>query len=267
MTTAHPNPQAVAVGVDCALWAHQGTFTGFASLGGVLLGAPAIVPSSPTTDPFYIITGNDRDLYIRSASLGWQRLTAGGTVICVDNPAAVVVSGVLWVACKGIDQALWVASGTVPGSGVPQVGSGSWHSLGGTLVNGPAVATVGGALTFFVVSADGFVYTRTASTGYAQRPWLCIGHPAAATFGTDTHFACQGGDRALWYMSNAGGGWSGETSLGGVLIGGAGVAAGPSGPTFYVEGQDTAVWERTLGKAWSSDGGMVRYGVGAAWIP
>jgi hypothetical protein len=111
------------------------------------------------------------------------------------------------------------------------------------------------------------VLTRTISTGYASTPWICNGHPAAATSGSTTYFSCQGWDRALWYDVNSGKGWSGAKSLGGVLVDGPGVSAGPSGPTFFAEGQDAAVWERTLSQPWSSDGGIVDYGVGAAYVP
>jgi lysozyme len=266
--TPHPSQQVAAVGIDCALWVHQVSSPGFSSLGGVLRGAPAVVASGAGTDPYYIVTGQDHDLWIRSGSAGWQRLTAGGAVVCGDNPTAVIDGGgTLWVACQGQDQALWVGHGPATSTPLPQVGFGSWQSLGGTLTGGPAVALIGGTPTFFISGKDRMVSTRTTSTGYVLTPWICNGHPAAATYLSTTYFACQGWDRALWYDVNSGQGWSGAKSLGGVLVDGTGVAVGPTGPSFFVEGQDVAVWERTLSQGWSSDGGIVDYGVGAAYLP
>jgi hypothetical protein len=125
---------------------------------------------------------------------------------------------------------------------------------------------MGGNPTFFVLGTDHHVWVRNLSTGFSQTSWVCNGHPAVATYLTNTYFACQGGDRALWYATNPGLGWTGAQSLGGLLIDGPGIAAGPGGPTFYGEGMDTAVWERSLTSGWSSDSGSVLFGVGAAWI-
>ena len=268
LSSPHPTSLMAAAGMDCALYVHQGSTPGFTSLGGVLLAAPAVVPSGPTTDPFYVITGPDRNLYIRSGTAGWQSLTAGGPVGCVDNPAAVIVGGIFWVTCQGTDHALYAAQAPVPSSGLPQVSHSSWQSLGGGLLSGPAAVDMGGGVpTFFVIGLDNFVYVRTPTTTYSRQIWYCIGHPAAASSGSTTYFGCHGRDNALWYMTNSGSGWSGGTSLGGGLIDGPGIAAGTAGPTFYVEGLDAAVYERSLSTNWSRDGGGVHYGVGAAWIP
>jgi len=266
-TASHPSQQVAGTGVDCALWVHSSSAPGFSGLGGILLGAPAVVPSGPSSDPYYVVTGADRDLYIRSGAAGWQRLNTGGAVACLDNPAATVVANVLWVGCQGTDHALYAGHATLPGSGLPQIPYSSWQYLGGILVNGPGVVGMGGGATFFVVGGDHHIYWRTPSgPGFSYIGWLCNGHPAVAGYGVTSYFACQGADHALWYATNIGAGWSAAASLGGVVIDGPGVAAGPTGPTFFVEGQDTVVWERGIGAAWKSDGGLVQYGVGAAWI-
>jgi lysozyme len=267
LAVPHPSQEVAAMGSDCALWVHQGFSAGFFSLGGILRGAPAIVDSGTSTSPYYVVTGQDSDLWIRSGDAGWQRLTTGGPVVCGDNPAAVVASGTLWVACEGSDQALWVGHAPSTGAALPQVDHASWQSLGGTLTAGPAVASIGGSPTFFITGKDRTVSARTTSTGYVSLGWICNGHPAVATYATSTYFACQGWDRALYYDVNSGQGWSGAKSLGGILVDGPGVAAGPTGPTFFAEGWDTAVYERTLTQGWSSGSGIVDYGVGAAYIP
>jgi hypothetical protein len=84
------------------------------------------------------------------------------------------------------------------------------------------------------------------------------------TFNSTTYFACHGGDGALWYAMNTGSGWSSPQSLGGVLIDGVGLAATSSGPVFFVEGGDHAVWHRTISSGWVSDGGQAQLGVAAS---
>jgi hypothetical protein len=51
---------------------------------------------------------------------------------------------------------------------------------------------------------------------------------------------------------------------GGILIDGPGIAVNSQGPTFFVEGGDHGVWERTLTANFTSDGSNVNHGVGAA---
>jgi hypothetical protein len=94
----------------------------------------------------------------------------------------------------------------------------------------------------------------------------CHGHPSLTTFLASTnhsYFACHGLDDALWSSENTGSGWMNTGSLGGILIDGPAVAADFAGPTFYAEGGDRGVWERTPTTGWAADGGAVSYGVGA----
>lgn len=74
-------------------------------------------------------------------------------------------------------------------------------------------------------------------------------------------------DRGLWYSNNNGSGWGGAQQLGGILVDGLGIAAGPAGATMYVEGLDGSVWHRAISTGWTNDGGIVRNGVGASYIP
>ena len=97
-------------------------------------------------------------------------------------------------------------------------------------------------------------------------PWACIGAPAAAAeaAGSDTIFACQGTNHAVWEAVGGGAGWSGAVSLGGALIGGPAVAAASRATELLAEGTDHAVWERTPLTGWAGLGGRVVGGVGAA---
>jgi hypothetical protein len=257
------------VGTDNGLWTHANGGTGFTSGGGVLTGAPAVVAVPQTSGPalpIYIATGSDHNLYVRSDSKPWQALTSN-PVYCIDNPAATILSGILYVACQGSDHALYEAQTAAPtGSNLPTISSG-WQSFGGVLLYGPSMAPIGGTLTFIVVGSGNQVYSRTLTAGYSQLPgWRCIGHIGFAANGSTSYFGCHGTDNALWYSTNAGGGWSAAQSLGGGLIDGVGIAANASGPTFFVEGTDHALYHRTPTGIYVKDGGQLQFGAAAAGL-
>src|SRR5438105_4536751 len=81
------------------------------------------------------------------------------------------------------------------------IAASNWLSLGGTLAAGPAVASIAGKPTYFVVGAGQHVYSRDLSADFTMTPWSCIGHPAVATFNSTSYFACHGTDDALWYST------------------------------------------------------------------
>jgi hypothetical protein len=265
--TTTPAYVAGVVGTDNGLWALHSA-SSWTSFGGVLIGAPAVVAIPQTSGPavpVYIATGGDHNLYVRSDSQSWQPLT-DAPVYCIDNPAGVVIGATLYVACQGGDHALWHAETATPsGSNLPALSHSSWQSLGGGLSAGPAVVSLAGTPTYFVLGMDQHIYSRDLSassfTGYL---WSCLGHPALGTVGATTYFACHGADGRLSYATNSGSGWSSLQSLGGVLIDGVGLAALSSGPIFFVEGGDHAVWHRTISSGWASDGGQAQLGVAAA---
>jgi len=64
--------------------------------------------------------------------------------------------------------------------------------------------------------------------------------------------------------SNSGTGWTPAVSLGGSVIEGPAVAAASQAPEFLVESTNKAVWARITASGWSSLGGAVVGGVGAA---
>ena len=121
-------------------------------------------------------------------------------------------------------------------------------------------------LTFFARSTNGHIYTRTLGSGFKQMPWACTGAPAAALQAASgvTFFACQGTNHGLVEASNSGAGWTPASSLGGSLIGGPAAAATTQAPEFLAEGTNKAVWGRTPLTGWTSLGGVVAGGVGAA---
>jgi hypothetical protein len=251
-------------GTDGQLWANIGS--GWTPLGGKIGGPPAVV-AAPNADgtaavsPLFIATGTNKELYIRSATLGFQVI---GTAKCLGSPAAVVTGTstlTVTVACRGNNSALWYSTATWSGTGLPTFSS--FKSLGGVLSAGPAVAPVGGTLTFFVRGGNGKIYTRTLTAGYSTTPWSCTGQPAAAQgSSSDTFFACAAGG-ALFEAVNGGAGWSPATSLGGSILGGPGAAPTSEVPDLFAEGNGHTVWERTP-SGWSNIGGSAVGGVGAA---
>lgn len=267
-------PVAVgAEGTDGQLWAHAPQLGGgWQPLGGQIVAPPAVVAppkanGATPAQPLFIATAPTKQLWIRSLTAGWEPV-GPATAYCLGAPAAVIVGSTLTVACAGTDNALWVNSATMPSSGLP-VFTSAWTSLGGVLSAGPAVAPVGGAgaVTFFVNGSNGQVFTRTLAAGYTATPWFCTGQPAAAlqaSTGTTT-FACNAGG-ALWESASTGAGWSSAVSAGGVLLGGPAVAATSEETEFLAEGTDQAVWPLVTLGGWSSLGGMVIGGVGAAGL-
>jgi hypothetical protein len=278
-----PVQEGVA-GSDYALWVRQGADVGFTYYGGVLTAAPALVsvPVGGVTPglPLYIVTGSDHALWVRNQLHDWQRLIPAYTY-CIDNPAGVVtreanMQYVLTVACQGSDHALWFRQKVVTAGALPVVEQ--LQSLGGVLVSGPAVARIGGEMTFIVNGNDGRVWSRTFNRNWSPEPWRCRGHPAVAAAVTSgpapsqvAVFACHGTDDAVWMSERFGatGDWGPAFSLGGVAVDGVGVAVRPESATVYVQGSDSRPWEKTLTypnsqSGWSTPGGFVRFGTGAA---
>ena len=264
------SPPAVGIeGTDGELWVHTPQLsTGWLPLGGKIVAPPAVVAIPVVRGNgatlLFIATGTDRHLYIQS-STGWQKL-GPATAECIGSPAAVVTGTAdfgytLTVACRGLNNALFENTAAVPATGQPQFTTG-WINLGGTLSAGPAAAPVGGTMTFFVRGTNGQIFTRTLNAGYQPTPWRCNSGPAASvrTDNSTTYFACQGTDRALWYASNTGTGWTAAQSLGGTLIGSPAIAADSTETAILAEGTNKVVFQYTLLGAtpgWTSLGGGV----------
>jgi hypothetical protein len=262
-------------GVDAAVWVLRSGSANFMPKGGVVADAPAIVAVPQTTGParlLYIVTGPDHNLWVRDDTNSWQPLTTS-PVACLDNPAGVISGGTLYVACEGSDHALWHAEASAPtGTNLPTVNAMAWQTMGGVLTAGPAVASVGGTITYAVLGTDQHIYMRTLAAGYtAQDGWFCSGHPALASIGIESYFACRGTDGALWESHNLSGGWTSPQSLGGILVDGPGIAAsysptGPASVIFFAEGSDRALYHRGYTGGWTRDGGVIQHGAAATGI-
>ena len=285
-------PAAVALGAegtDGQLWVQAPQLgSGWQPLGGSIIAPPAVAAaasqsSSTPANPLFVATGSNRELFVRSLTIGWQPLgITGDEAFCVGGPAAVITGTsttgyTLTVACRGQDNALWENSAALPSSGLPQFTQ-PWTSLGGVLSAAPAASIVGypqvgQIVTFFVTGTTGQVWTRAlpspaVSSVFSQLPWYCIGSPAAVfepDIGTAI-FACAGTDHQLWTADNGGAFWSQAQALGGQLIGGPAIAAtNDLTPEFVAEGFDHAAWMHTS-SGWTSLGGSIGGGIGAATV-
>jgi hypothetical protein len=259
------------IGSDNGLWVNQDG-QGYNGLGGQLVAAITVVSvpvASAPAVPLYIGVGTDHNVYVRSNTTSWQTLSSSA-VNCLDNVGATVSSGTLTVSCRGGDNALWYATGPVSSSGLPTVSG--WQSLGGVLSTGPAMAVVGGNVTFIVTGSDGTLWSRTVAAGYVALNASCKGRAAAATQGAVSYLACHGLDDALWYSVNSGSGWGSFRSAGGVLLDAPAVAATSTQVTIYVEGSDKAVYHTVIplgggtASGFTFDGGVVQFGTSAVGL-
>jgi len=243
---------------------------GWHSLGGTVIAVPAVA-AQPNPDgttpskPLFVAPGSNHLLYIRGVTGAWVRL--GPNNISCLSAAAAITNNVLQLACETTTHGLSYNTAKIPATGLPQFTS-VWKSLGGTgtIAAGPALARVGGALTFFVLATDGKVHTRTTSTGYTSGLFSCLGQPAAATVpGTGvTYFACQGSNHGVFVSTNGGAGWGPLVQLSGTLAAGPGIAPTSRVPVLLLEGSNKAVYEGTPGGSFARLGTILVNGVEAA---
>ena len=252
---------AAATGTDRALISNEGH--GWRNLGGELLFAPAV--RVVNGEPYYFGTGTDRNVWVRTDRLGWQKFGPSGTS-CAGSPGVAFAGGRLYLACTGPDRHLWEASSAVTPGTLPYVTG--FTNFGGIIASAPAVAGVGSNVTFFADAPGGTVYTRTLSAGWAATGWHCASPPAAAqsASATSATFACVGADRSLWYDNyTTSHGWSPASRLGppsAESLSTAALGVDANVPRFDVTGATTSgVYTRTPGTAWSGLGGATIGGV------
>jgi peptidoglycan/xylan/chitin deacetylase (PgdA/CDA1 family) len=252
---------AAATAPDRTLISNEGQ--GWRSLGGALLFAPAVKVING--EPYYFGIGTDRNVWVRTDRLGWQKFGPAGTN-CASSPGVTFSGGRLYLGCSGPDRRLWETSSTVTPGTLPYVTG--FSNFGGIISSAPAVAAVASNVTFFVNAPGGTVYTRTLPAGWTATGWRCVSPPAAAqsTGGTAATFACIGTDHNLWYAPyTTSHGWYSASSLGAppaeaFSTGALGVDANTQ--RFDVTGAATGgVFTRTPSTDWTSLGGATTGGV------
>jgi hypothetical protein len=229
-------------GTDGQAWTARTGGSGWTPRGGRLLGVPAL--ASGLVDTYVIGLGTDHNVWIRGTARDWQPLGPPGT--WCDGPSAVAEAGVLAVACRGADGALWVGKTPLPkqDTGLPRLTR--WEGKGGALRGGVAVSGNGGEdpveFLYSVVGTDGHPWVL--ADGYAwhrSNDLICggdVGASAVAEFS-----ACRDPKtQELWVWSIRGvtpSAYSGE----GRVLGRPGVSVDPDLVTrFFVLGTDGHVW-------------------------
>jgi len=248
-------------GADDQLWvASPGG--GFASYGGALAAAPAVVRNVDGVR-LYIALGQDHRLWIRNDSQGWRPLSGDGSQYCIDSPAAAVNGADFAVACEGRDGSLYVAHAALVPGAVPTIGGMSY--LAGHLTGGPGAGVAAGQITYLVNGTDGHVWARTEASAWTQTPWSCIGHPALARNAASglVAFTCHGGDDAVWFaMAHDALPTGAASPLYGRVDDGVGIAATADGGfEVGVEGVNFELFYNRIGAAgavggWTAMGGV-----------
>jgi hypothetical protein len=221
------------------------------------------VPGSGGSTPLFFATGSTGQLWMTTVTSGWQpvgpnpaycigspaAVVTGSTLtVACEGTNQQLFYNTATVPATGLPAftSAWTSLGGTLTAG-PAVAP-----VGGT-VTFFARGTTGQVFT--ATATTGYTAQPWTCIGHLAA--------ATDTTTSITTFACQGTDHALWEATNPGTGWSAATSLGGVLIDGPGIAAGAGTTEFFAEGSNHAVWERTAASGWTSLGGVVIGGAGA----
>lgn len=275
-----PTPVSVvaAVGTNHALYVRRSTAAGFTNLGGYLIDAPAVARTADGT-VYYIGSGRNSRLYIRTDRLPWKPLTAAGA-IC-RQPGAVGGNGWLGVGCRGSNNHLLGMAVSVSNGGLPsfqQIPS----DLGGIITSGPSVTMDPGLIYQATApaaagAANVWEYRSFGSTWRPVPHVSCTSQPSASRpFDPRLTFrACRASTGSLGF-------WTGDSGpvndVGGAIVGTPGVAGHVtnSSATVYARGTNGQVYLTTVqawndgstftSEPWRSLGGKVLYGVGAVAI-
>jgi hypothetical protein len=157
-------------GTDHALWYAvtdesagypHATAASWQNGGGVLTAGPAVASIGGV--PTFLGVGSDRRVWQRTDTTAWSAqpwYCQGRPALASDGPGA-------HFACDGTDGALWRADNAGSGWGTAS-------SLGGRILGGVGVATIGGTVTYFAEGTDQKVYERLV-TGSTISPWQLDG--------------------------------------------------------------------------------------------
>lgn len=159
------------------------TMNGWSLLGGTTYNGAAVAPVAGV--PTFFIIGGDHQLYGRTASQGWTAL--GGW--CVGRPAAASSGTMTYLSCIGGDTGLYYKTNT--GSGWS-----GFSTVGGNLIEGPAVAATSSGPVFVGEGSSTSVYGTTDGTWFSIGGLVQHGVAAAAdgvpSTGGSTPGACPG---------------------------------------------------------------------------
>ena len=266
--------RVAVVGTDNGLWVRRSDSSAWGTLGGTLIDTPSIVVNGSTT--YYVVLGSDRNVWVRTDAIGWDRLGPVGTNC--QGPSAAVSKGWLAVGCTGGDKALWVGKTALPASGLPKLPG--WGSMGGILKTGPSLSdastgTSGAAFGYTVLGADSRPWFRTDAVGWKMRSNALCGGVVASSQRAEA-LACKDDASASLKTFHAPS-QPGATLLAPKIVNGSiqgrpAVTADSTGTArYYVLGSDGTIWRATQQPngtltPFSLWGGAGRHGLGAATL-
>jgi hypothetical protein len=116
----------------------------------------------------FLVNGTDTpegtSVYIRTTTNGWSKTPWG----CFGTPALGAAYGKAWMACVGLDDALWFAKNFGPSWSTPQ-------RAGGLVTGPPGVAVTSSGATFEVRGDDEAVWENFAGNTAAPLGWSTTG--------------------------------------------------------------------------------------------
>jgi hypothetical protein len=262
-------------GSDQAAWVFRTDTGHWTNYGGRIVGAPGIAFDPSTGTTYLVATAPNGTLWSRTNTTGWT--AAGGTC---SEPDLALAGTTLVLGCTGTNKSVYSARFTTTSGGNPRFTS--FTSLGGTVYGGPSVyvPTASSVASYTAVgnvsgSLGSNLWRRSDSSGWTAVNARCSSHPAAVSRAGNFVFnGCRDnvdGSLHLRITIPGHGNDAFDGSLGGGVQGGVGVvgAADDSSATFFIEGNDKAVWFRPAASdgtagTWTKIGGVVLGGVRAA---
>jgi subtilisin family serine protease len=248
-------------GGDGALWYRKetgpGTFTPWASLGGLFLSNPAAVWDG--TSVWVFERGFDSGLWYRKQdgpnSFGpWTTL---GPAI-VSDPSAVWDGASVWVFARGTDNGVWYRRQTGPSMFA------AWATLGPAILSDLAVVRDATSIWVFGRGTDSGLWYRKQTSGSTFASWTSlgpaiVGDPAAIWDGSSVWAFASGTDNGLWYRKQTGPStFAAWATLGRYIASSPAVLWDGSSIWAFARGGDNALWFRkSAGSSW---GGWVSAG-------
>jgi peptidoglycan/xylan/chitin deacetylase (PgdA/CDA1 family) len=233
---------------------HDGSWTGWTSLGGTMVGGPAAIPLAATVSSAFV-TGTDNGAWQKTvtdaaAASGWANV--GGRATSKPG-AAIGPGGVVTVAVRGADSAAWIRQQTAGRwSG--------WQSLSGIVDSAPAVAAPSGGPAVAVVGVDNALWVKNHAATWSA--WRKVGgmitaDPAlTAVPGGGVLAVVRGTDNSGWV--NVGNGtatsWRGWQRIGGWLTSAPAVVIDGSAARVFAYGTDGRIWENAATDASTATG-------------
>ena len=252
---------AFAVGTDQALW-YAGldgftsdvdtpaTWSGWRSLGGVVMSAPRSVRSGESSVDVFAAGANSELLHWQFRNGNW----VNHPPVFKDAASAARTGGVPLAVDTPVSEA--PASVALARHVTPPIYTRYWESLGGVITSPPHAVIFGeldDEILVFARGTDQALWNRGFVNG-SWREWTSLGHilaspPHAVVAAKETLAVfALGTDSAIWYTM--GGEWH---SLGGTFSSAPyAVADGQNIHVFAADANSALAWRKWNGSAWSS---------------